>query len=467
MDHLSHKNPFASHDIPTMDAVLKQIEMDYQVPHQRRHDLCSAIRKMETLFGRPLSMIPASADFLRRLFEGTNHITLELSERRLQNIRSLIMAAFRHVRMSTSLAPYGAQLVPEWQALMDCVLSKYQRSAISRFARYCSNCGISITDVSDEAIEEYLAAVIAETLVKKPFLNVQTLCRVWNQIADRNIDWAMPRLTVPHSESRNYAVSDDLVSPKLHMEIGDYLHFLSGDELIGGLRKPHRPRSIESTKGNIRRYLSALHHSGIDISAIHSLKRMVDFELFKVAMEWLWSRFDQKPCRGIGEIAWTIRCIAVKHLECDEQTVEKFNAVLGRVRPQQRGLSSKNRVSMQQFDDQSAVRKFLRVGDVLWVLAEKEGRNKKGSLLAQSAVLMEILTHAPMRIFNLQNLRIDRHLGWSKGRLRISIQPDEVKNREPLDFLLPESISARIYDYMKNWRRQCHVNSVASARREL
>ena len=106
MDHLSHKNPFASHDIPTMDAVLKQIEMDYQVPHQRRHDLCSAIRKMETLFGRPLSMIPASADFLRRLFEGTNHITLELSERRLQNIRSLIMAAFRHVRMSTSLAPY-------------------------------------------------------------------------------------------------------------------------------------------------------------------------------------------------------------------------------------------------------------------------------------------------------------------------------------------------------------------------
>ena len=39
------------------------------------------------------------------------------------------------------------------------------------------------------------------------------------------------------------------------------------------------------------------------------------------------------------------------------------------------------------------------------------------------------------------------------GRSEETIDPpDEVKNNEQLDFLLPEYISARIHDYMKTWR---------------
>jgi len=448
----SNQNPFAEGDIPSLEALLINIETDYQIPHQRRHDICSAIRKLESLFNRPLSMIPASADFLRRLFEGTNHHTLGISKSRLGNIRSHIMSAFRHAGISTSLAPYGAKLAPDWRALTDANPEKYQRNAISRFARYCSSLGLSISDVSDEIIESYLAALIAETLVKKPYLNVQTLCRVWNQIADDNLARLMPRLKVPHKESRSYAAHDDALSPRLLDEINNYLHFLSTDQLIGGLRKPLRPRSIETIKGNIRRYLGALHRSGIDISTIYSLEQLVDFELFKAAMAWLWERFDQKPCQGIGGTAWTIRCIAVKHLKCDEMIAKQFDKVLTKVSTRRQGLSDKNRAAMQQFDDVAVVRKFLCAGDVLWEMAEKQGRNKKGSLLAQSSVLLDILIHAPMRITNLQNLHIDRHIGWSQHRLRISIPPAEVKNSEQLDYLLPEGISARIYDYMKNWR---------------
>ena len=73
------KNPFADPAIPSMDAILARIETDYQIPHQRRQDMCSAIRSLSKLFERPLSMIPASSDFLRRLFEGTHHIPAGLS----------------------------------------------------------------------------------------------------------------------------------------------------------------------------------------------------------------------------------------------------------------------------------------------------------------------------------------------------------------------------------------------------
>jgi hypothetical protein len=448
----SSKNPFADPNIPTMDVVLEQIETDYQIPHQRRHDFCSAIRKLETLFGRPLSMMPASAEFLRRLFNGAHHLSAAMSERRLKNIRSLIMAAFRHVKISTSFAPYGAPLSNEWQLLMDSITSKYHRSAVSRFARYSSNCKISIMNVCDGVIEVYQEDLISETLVKKPHLNVQTLCRVWNKIAEDTPVLDMPRLAIPRKESRNYAVSEDQLSSALLKEIDAYLHFLSGDELIGGIRNPLRPRTIKAIKGNIIRYLSALHHAEVDISSIHNLEAMVDFDLFKIAIEWFWDRFEQKSCQGIGEIAWTIRCIAVKHLQCDEQTAEQFGNVVARVSPSRQGLSSKNLIAMQQFDDVDVARRFLRVGDNLWDLAEQEGLTKKGSLLAQSAVLLDILTFAPMRITNLQNLHIDRHISWSKGRFRISIPAAEVKNSENLDYLLPEHNSARIADYMKTWR---------------
>ena len=64
------RSPFADLDIPTMDAILVQIETDFQIPHQRRQDMCSAIRALSKLFERPLSMIPASPDFLRRVNHG-------------------------------------------------------------------------------------------------------------------------------------------------------------------------------------------------------------------------------------------------------------------------------------------------------------------------------------------------------------------------------------------------------------
>jgi len=414
--------------------------------------MCSAIRALSRLFERPLTMIPASPDFLRRLFEGAHHIPAGISERRLQNIRSLIMAAFRHVGISSSLAPYGAPLVPEWLSFISSITSPYQKSAISRFARYCSTGGVSIADVSDSTIEAYLAALIAETLVKKPHLNVQTLCRTWNQVASDNADHRMPPLTVPKKPSRAYAISKDQLSPNLLRDIDDYLRFLAGDDLIEGLSKPLRPRSIEAIKGNLMRYLGALHHSDVDVSSIQSLEEMVRFETFRIALEWLWNRFDHKPSQGIADIAWSIRCIAVKHLECDEQTAELFSNLLAKVRPPRQGLSKKNRASMQQFDDDAVVKRLLHITDKLWALAQKETARKKASLLAQSAVALDILTFAPMRIKNLQHLRIDRHLGWSNKRLRISIPPEEVKNSEYLDYLLPLSTSARIADYTDNWR---------------
>ena len=57
-----------------------------------------------------------------------------------------------------------------------------------------------------------------------------------------------------------------------------------------------------------------------------------------------------------------------------------------------------------------------------------------------------------MRIANLQGLRLDEHISWQAGRMRINIPRQQVKNNQALDFLLPESVSKRVKRYIDDWR---------------
>ncbi|MDP6788879.1 MAG: site-specific integrase, partial [Rhodospirillales bacterium] len=207
----------------------------------------------------------------------------------------------------------------------------------------------------------------------------------------------------------------------------------------------------KAVRGHIRRYLSALHHSGFDVSAITGLEEMVAFETFKQAMRWFWERNGQKTSCSIGEVAWTMRCIAVKHLACDEEMTASYKEALATLRLRKPGLSPKNRAALQQFDDRAVTGRFLGLPDLLWRLAEKE-RGKKAQLRIQSAVAIEILIFAPLRIDNLVTLRLDRHLAWIDDRLHINLPAGEVKNRTDLHYVLPRGTTERVRVYIDNWR---------------
>jgi integrase len=114
---------------------------------------------------------------------------------------------------------------------------------------------------------------------------------------------------------------------------------------------------------------------------------------------------------------------------------------------------------MAQFDDPRVVEKFVSLPPLLWNKAERIKKTastnriaKKAHLLVQSAVAIEILTFAPMRLSNLQGLRLDEHINWMGQRARISIPRQQVKNNQALEYLLPESLSKRIKDYLSNHR---------------
>ena len=448
---MTSSNAFSASSIPSFEQVRDQIASDYSIDHQRRMDMVSAINRLEKWFDMPLSMIPASAEFLRQRLKHFHHDQVGTTKRRVQNVKSLILRALRTVGLTTKLAPYMCPMTEVWRQLFDALPDRYTRTALSRFMRYCSKQGISPDEVDDAVVATFLEALEQESLIKDPKVHHQTVCRLWNKLAETVEGWPQVEFTVPSYEDRLYAINDGLIHPDLHLAIEAYLTSLEGKELFGSLKKPLRPVSIKAARGHIRRFLSALHLSGFDVISLRSLEDMVAFPVFKQSMEWFWKRNGDKTSKHIGEVAWSIRCIAVKHLECDDATTELYRKAMADLRVQHTGLSEKNAEALKQFDDPKVVHRLLNYPDDLFRLAEK-AKGQKAALLAQAAVATLILIFAPMRIKNLNDLRIDQNLNWINDRLNIHIPAEQVKNSMVLDFALPPGPSNRVREYIDRYR---------------
>ncbi len=415
-------------------------------------DLVSGINVLEKCFSLPLSMIPANGEFLRQKFKNFRHIQAGVTKRRVRNVKSLALRSMRTVGLSTKLAPYQFTMSKDWQGRYDTLPDRYFRTTLSRFMRYCSKQSILPSEVDNAVLESFLEALKIESLTKNPKVLYQSVCRLWNKMAKADEDWPRTILTVKcYDIDRTYAIDADLIHPELQCANDSYLKFLEGSKLFGGLPKPFRPSSISSTKGNIHRYLSALHHSGFDVMSLRSLEGMVAFPVFKRAMEWLWERNNNKTSCSISGISWTVRCIAVKHLDCDDATAQLYKKAIESLRVHQIWLSVKNTATLKQFDDKKAVFRFLNYPDDLFEVAKKS-TGQKASLLAQTAVATLILIFAPMRLKNLQELNIDKNLNWIDDRLHINIPAEKVKNNEELNFILPHEPSIMVREYIDRFR---------------
>ena len=131
-----------------------------------------------------------------------------------------------------------------------------------------------------------------------------------------------------------------------------------------------------------------------------------------------------------------------------------------RLRRRVRGLTEKNRARLGQFDDPRAQLALLELPDKLLRLAEREDRPAKAARLVQTALLVQLLLMAPVRMRNLRGLRPDRHLVRPPGRkrggggaARLVIPEGETKNGEPLEFPLPPELVRTLDLYLGRHRR--------------
>ena len=461
-DPTADTNRFADLTVISLATLKERVEADQSVELLRRREICSAITTVAKWLNIPPEMIPAAMSYLRPRLSGLHPIQLGVSERRIQNVRSLLLSAFRIAGISTKLAPYMAKMSPAWQQLWNLLEDDtYGRTELSRLFRYCSVNGVAPSKVSDAISADFLAALETESLIKKPKVRHQSVCRVWNRLADDHAasGWPQIELSVPKYDDRLYSIDLSLVSDTIKDDLEGYLSHLGGADLFGSMVKPFRPKSVAIFRGHFWRYLSALHHSGVDLTEVISLDELVVPAMFERGMRWFYERNGKKTSKHIGEVAWAVRCYAIKYRACDDDVLAFYQRAIERLRIKTPGLSNKNRTAMAQFNDPKAVTRYVALPSTLWTRAveislttEGAKKRKAAQIMVQAAIAIEIMMFAPIRIHNLSTIRLDEHMGWQADRLRLSFPAHEVKNDQALDFLLPAEASERIKRYIKDWR---------------
>ena len=453
-------NPFADPNAPTLAWVIDRLQTLEVCDVRDKRELCSALRTLARWFDLPPGAVPAHPAFVRERLARFHPVQTGVSARRVQNVRSLVLKAFRLAGVSVSAPSHMCPFSDAWQALYDQLPDRYPRWGLSRFMRYCSANRIEPAAVTNAVFDQFKVALVEESLVKHPVRDHQTACRAWNKARSEVEGWPDTEITVPRYQE-TYGVDWHTLDQGLASEIDAYIARLTAADLfdVDSPERPLRPESLRLVRGNIGRYLGALDAAGVGISEITSLNALVSFENFKAAIEWLWERNGRKTSEVISGLAWNIRCIAIKWCKVDDAAATAYARAMKKLRVEHKGLSDKNDALLRQFDDRELVRRLLGVPSTLWSEVER-GHNRLGPVqaarMAQVAVAIEILQYAPMRMLNLTNLDLERHLNWNQSGdarvLHITIPANEVKNSERLHYPLPEDVSERVHEYIMRYR---------------
>lgn len=438
--------------------IIDRISKDQDLSATRMRDLRSDILALSRLSALPLESIVLDADHIRELLNGISPIQAQISEKRLQNIRSSLSFCIRRYQVKQTNPLSGHPLTPEWQRLYDALEDKQSKNGLSGFFRYCSLMGEIAFDIYDDVVARYYEYVKTNTLRKKPDQVYRNTCRLWNRAVETLPEFVgLTVLSVP-SFKRQYHTQDWTAFPAtLQSEVEVYLEWLSGKDLLSENRPPHicKPSTLRLRNNQLRNLASAAVHAGFPIEELTGLSILASEEVTKLALGFYLDRNNGKSTPYIRDLTKTLKRIAQHWIKADEGLIDWYRSLINRLDNEAPGLTEKNRETLRQFDDPENVLRLLELPDKLVRKTKSISDPYKQAQRFLYALAIEILIYAPMRIGNLTSLRLDKHIvrpNGKKGQVIIALYDNETKNGTPQEYPLPPSTRKKLDAYLKHHR---------------
>jgi integrase len=407
--------------------------------------MCSALRTVGRAIGRRLDEIPANPRWLRERFATLSPAMAGVSIGRWQNVQSLLRSALKHAGLTAVPGRSTEPLSAEWQELFRHSNDRRVREGISRFARYCSSRGITPSDVDEAVSSSFLAGIEDKAIIREPRKVHRTLCVCWNRMAQIS-PWPLAPLAVPQYR-QTYSLPWQDFPPALHAKAVKYFARLSGADLLDGNDlRPLRPASIKTYDRLLRAFLSALVQRGHDPAGLRCLSDVIAVGVVKDGLRFFIDRAGGVETRQVYQIARMLTALARHEVGVDANHLEQLRAICRRLDTGKGGLTQKNRDRLRQFDDPGNIGSLILLPQR--VFAEL-GRCKEPSvaeaLRAQSALGVELLLMASLRIGNLAALDLDRNIirNGRRGRevVHLAIPAEDVKNSVAIEAeLTPETV---------------------------
>lgn len=419
---------------------------------QRRQNMASAVRTVARALGREQSEIPADPQALGRRLASVTAEQLGLSPGRWNNTRSLLrasLALMRPMMKGRSTTPMSAA----WQALHDALPKRADQVRLSRLMRWLSERQIGPDVVTMDDLLAFKAALFEDALLKDPEKTWTDFVVAWNRAVGRTDGFPSFRIERP-SRREVYVLPWSAFPLSLKQDVDAWLVRLAGRDFAGdGPSRPARPSTLATREYQLRSFASALVHRGRDPQTLRSLADVVVLDAYNEGLRFFYERRGKQTSSTIHEMASMLKGVArhwVKVAEADLSTMAK---VVKRLAVPQEGLTRKNRERLRPFDDPRAVEVLLGLPARL---REEVDRGlltgKRASVRASLALAIALLLVVPVRRQNLTAIELDTHLVRVGGRWHLIFEDHEVKNRQVLEFILPERTVELLEWYLREHR---------------
>lgn len=434
--------------------LLDKIAADAAITAKRRQDISSALRTMGKILGKPLAECPAHPGFLSARLKGFFPAMADLSPARWRNTQSLTRFALKQAGLLQVPGRYREPLTPAWAALFALITDQRTRSGLSRFARYCGANGIDPQEVDDALMTRFLEDLGNAALIDKPRKIHRMSCALWNKAASAIPGWPQRVLTVPDYR-KHYALPWPSFPGSLKADVDAYLDRLAGKDVLADTYfRPLRPVSIENRRKLLRAYVSALVHHGYDPQSLQTLRDVVPVDVLKHGLRVFLDRADGKKTAHVHEVAYVLTAVARYWVKVDPQQLEQLKELCKRLKSRRDGMTDKNRLRLRQFDDPENVQRLLALPAKLLADARRAGKpTLETARKVQGALTLELLLMIPMRLKNLAEIDIERHIVRShRGVVQLAIPGYEVKNGSDIEAVIPPP-AVRLMDvYLRDYR---------------
>jgi integrase len=206
----------------------------------------------------------------------------------------------------------------------------------------------------------------------------------------------------------------------------------------------------------LRLLATAISKSGVGTDTLVDLRAMLVPEVVARGLQYLFDRNNGKSSVQISNLANFLPTLATR-LDMREDVIGKLRKIGKKLKITQHGMTARNREALRAFDDHAAVEALLSLPRR--ILREVQASQRKGyreAKLVQTALAIELLLNAPVRILNLASIDLGRHLlevgGRNNRTVHLRFPAAEVKNANDLEFPLMNEAVELLEIYLAEFR---------------
>jgi integrase len=318
---------------------------------------------------------------------------------------------------------------------------------------------IQPSSVDEVVLDAYMRSRAETTSLASGHAARRSIARAWNDCVGVVEGWPARRLIEPAVKTKEGPAWEEF-SEGLRRDVDVVLGGLTRvrRDAKGNRLRPCKQSTVRTRRAELKAAARMAVRQGVPIETLTSLAALVHPDVAELVIDTYWKADGPEPGVYTIDLGWKFLSIA-RAMGClDETALERLDDMRASLEFYRRGgLTEKNMALIRQVVSGDVWSEVINLPGVLIARARsiRDQSPVKAAVTAQLAVAIAILTHAPVRLSNLVQIRLDQNLikpGGLNSSYMLMFPHYDVKNRVDLQFPFDNELTALIDEYVHNYR---------------